>query len=259
MSNTNLSRLLTAALAAVFCLGFSAAAQAHSLWLETDSSSMPADQPEKIIVGFNEGFEVVDILENSVPEIAAPIIIGKSGEIKTKLSGDKNYDFVTEQPLPAGSYVGFTDYKPFLMGHGKDAPKNKYFMTGKSVFNVGGAKDTEFITKPQAKAALEIIPLSNPADLKAGGSMKVQVLFEGKPITRATVLGDFRGFNPAGSWGMAKAFYCNTDKEGQVDFLPVKDGLWVLKVRHAVPNTDKDNKEFADTVHLASLTFFVGQ
>jgi uncharacterized GH25 family protein len=247
---------MLAAMAAVIIFVFSGKVQAHSLWLETASSNLPAGQPETIIVGFNEGFEVVDILENSVPEIAAPIIIGKQGEIKTKLSGGKNYDFVTEAPLPAGSYVGFSDYKPFLMGHGEGS-KNKYFMTSKAVFNVGGAKDTDIVTKPQAKSALEIVPLSNPADLKAGGSMKVQVLFEGKPIQRATVLGDFRGFNPAGSWGLAKAFYCNTDKEGQVDFLPVKSGLWVLKVRHAVPNADKT--EFAETVHLGTLTFFVGE
>jgi uncharacterized GH25 family protein len=85
----------------------------------------------------------------------------------------------------------------------------------------------------------------------------VQVLYEGKPLPRATVLGDFRGFNPAGSWGLAKAFYCLTDKEGKVDFLPVKGGLWILKVRHAVPNEDKS--EAADTVHLSNLTFYVSE
>ncbi|MDR2422062.1 MAG: DUF4198 domain-containing protein, partial [Deltaproteobacteria bacterium] len=108
----------------------------------------------------------------------------------------------------------------------------------------------------QGKSTLEIVPLSNPASLKAGGSLKVQVLFEGKPLAREAVLGDFRGFNPAGSWGLAKAFYCMTDKNGEVDFLPVKDGLWILKVRHAVPN--KDKSEAVETVYLSNLTFFVG-
>ncbi|MDR0548185.1 MAG: DUF4198 domain-containing protein [Deltaproteobacteria bacterium] len=240
-------------LMAGLCL--SNAALAHSLWLETATAKLDANKPLKIDVGFNEGFEVVDILEEGVPNISAPVILGPSGEITTKLAGGKNYEYVTEKPLAAGSYLGFAEYKPFIMGHG-DSPKNKYFMTNKYVFNVGGAKSDDLVTKPQAKSALEIIPLSNPANLKAGGSLKVQVLFEGKPLARATVLGDFRGFNPAGSWGLAKAFYCNTDKKGEVDFLPVKDGLWILKVRHAVPNADKS--EAAETVYLSNLTFFVG-
>ncbi|MDR1608040.1 MAG: DUF4198 domain-containing protein [Deltaproteobacteria bacterium] len=228
----------------------------HTVWLETSSSKLAADKPLNIIVGFNEGFEVVDIIEQGLPNIGAPTILGADGEITTKLAtGGKNYDYVTDKPLKAGSYLGFAEYKPFIMGHG-DSPKNKYFMTNKYVFNVGATVSDDLVTKPQAKSALEIVPLANPASLKAGGSLKVQVLFEGKPLARATVLGDFRGFNPAGSWGLAKAFYCNTDKKGEIDFLPVKDGLWILKVRHAVPNTDKT--EAAETVYISSLTFFVG-
>jgi uncharacterized GH25 family protein len=230
-------------------------ARSHSLWLETETSKVPADQVLEFNVGFNEGFEVVDILEEGIPNISAPIILGPSGEITTKLSGGKNYEYVTEKPLEVGSYLGFTEYKPFVMGHG-EGPKNKYFMTNKFAFNVGGAVSNDLVTKPQGKSALEIVPLTNPASLKAGGSLKVQVLFEGKPLTKATVLGDFRGFNPAGSWGLAKAFYCNTDKNGEVDFLPVRDGLWILKVRHAVPNQDKS--EATETVYLSNLTFFVG-
>ncbi|MDR3154896.1 MAG: DUF4198 domain-containing protein [Deltaproteobacteria bacterium] len=246
--------LILAAAAAALAASAAAAALAHSLWLETPEASPPADAPLKINIGFNEGFEVTDVLDEAVPNIEAPIVALEGGEAKTRLAGGRNYEYVTEEPVKAGSYVAYAEYKPFVMGHG-EGPKNKYFMTGKHVINAGGASG-DFPSRPLGKARLEIVPLANPSGLKAGGSLPVQVLFEGKPLHKATVLGDFRGFNPAGSWGLAKAFYCQTDKDGKADFLPVKGGLWILKVRHAVAGSD--DPEAAETVHLANLTFFVG-
>jgi len=246
----------------LFLLLFSAApALAHSLWLETAEAAPRPGKTLELDVGFNEGFEIVDILKQSVEMISAPLMIGKDGEFKFKLkAGEPNYAYVSEKPVPAGSYVAFADYKPFLMGHG-DSPKNNYIMSAKHIFNVGAvanmgpSKEADLVTTPQNKSKLEIVPLANPASLKAGGSMSVQVLYDGKPLPRAELMGDFRGFNPAGSWGLAKAFYCKTDKNGKVDFLPTKGGLWILKVRHAIPNEDKT--EAAETVYLSNVTFRV--
>ncbi|MDR1040534.1 MAG: DUF4198 domain-containing protein [Deltaproteobacteria bacterium] len=242
-----------AAAAAALLVTSASAALAHSLWLETPEAASPADRPLRLDVGFNEGFEVVDILDVAIDQIAAPVLLSESGETAMKLSGGKNYEYVTDAPVKAGSYLAYDQYEPFVMGHG-EGPKNRYFMTTKAVVNVGGAAG-DFPTRPLGKAQLEIVPLANPAGLKAGGSLSVQVLYDGKPLPRAMLLGDFRGFNPAGSWGLAKAFYCMTDKDGKADFLPVKGGLWILKVRHAIPNEDKS--EAAETVHLANVTFRV--
>ena len=243
----------TSCLSVLMLAAWVSSAAAHSLWLETVEARPKAGQPLEVNVGFNEGFEVTDILEQSVPMIAAPRLVGKDGEVNFKLKGGPNYAYVSEKAVPAGSYLLFTDYKPFIMGHG-DNPKNNYIMTTKHIVNVGGGND-ELVVKPQNNAKLEIVTLANPSTLKAGGSLPVQVFFEGKPLRRAEVFGDFRGFNPAGSWGLAKAFYCRTDKDGKVDFLPTKSGLWILKVRHPVPNEDKSEAE--ETVYLSNVTFQV--
>jgi uncharacterized GH25 family protein len=231
----------------------SAPAKAHSLWLESPDNRPAADQPLRLDVGFNEGFEVVDIIKEGEPNINPPTLAGEAGEVAVKKGEGANYVYATEAAVPKGGYVGFVDYKPFVMGHGEGA-KNRYFMTGKAVFDVGGAGG-DFVTKPQGKAALEIVPLKNPSGLRPGEILPVLVLYDGKPLPRATILGDFRGFNPAGSWGLAKAFYCLTDKDGKADFIPARGGQWILKVRHALDNEDKT--EAAQTVHLANLTFFV--
>ena len=247
--------LRTSCLALLATFMFISTAAAHTLWLETLEAAPKAGQALEVNVGFNEGFEITDILEQSVAMIDAPVMLGKDGEYKFKLKGGPNYAYVSEKTVPAGSYVIFDDYKPFVMGHG-DNPKNNYIMTAKHIVNIGGGND-EMVTKPQNKSKLELVPLANPSTLKAGGSLSVQVLFDGKPLKRAELMGDFRGFNPAGSWGLAKAFYCKTDKDGKVDFLPTKGGLWILKVRHAVENEDKS--EAAETVYLSNVTFFVAE
>lgn len=245
----------TSLLSALFVLLCAPLALAHTLWVEVPSKDIPADKPLDVNIGFNEGFEVVEILKQSVEMIAPPVMLGKGGETKFKAKGTTNYAYESETPVAEGSYLIFADYKPFIMGHGEGA-KNNYIMTAKHLINVGKGND-DLVVKPQNKSKLEIVPLENPANLKAGGTLPVQVLFDGKPLKRATLLGDFRGFNPAGSWGLAKAFYCNTDKDGKVNFLPTKGGLWILKVRHAVPNEDKT--EAAETVYLSNVTFFVGE
>lgn len=238
----------------VFMLFFCASsALAHSLWLETVEASPKAGRQLELNVGFNEGFEIADIPEQSVSSISTPVMTGKNGETKFALKGGPNYAYVSEKAVPAGSYLLTGEYKPFIYGHG-EGPKNYYIMTTKHVVNIGSAND-DLVTKPQNKAKLEIVPLANPSALKAGGSLQVQVLFEGKPLKKAELFGDFRGFNPAGSWGLAKAFYCKTDKDGKVDFIPTKGGLWILKVRHGIPNEDKS--EAAETVYLSNLSFQV--
>ncbi|MDR2350118.1 MAG: DUF4198 domain-containing protein [Deltaproteobacteria bacterium] len=247
--------IVTLSLTFAVCLALGArSAEAHTIWLETPVGSPPAGEPLKIDLGFNEGFEVVEVIKEGLGNYDDPYVLGPKGEIKTKLAGGPNYEYVTETPLEAGGYLGFVSYKPFVMAHG--GAKNRYFMNGKHVINVGAGSD-DLIVKPQGKTALELVPLANPNTLKAGGSLKIQVLYEGKPLARAAVLGDFRGFNPAGSWGLAKAFYCLTDKEGKVDFLPVKGGLWILKVRHPVPSAE--GGEAAEDVHLSNITFFVSE
>ena len=242
--------------AALLALACAAPAMAHSLWLETPSASPEAGKKLDLNIGFNEGFEVVDILKNSVESIPAPTMEGKGGAISFSLkSGGPNYAYVSAKNLAKGSYMAFTDYKPFDMKHGET--KNKYFMTAKHLVNVAGGDDAEVVTKAFGKSKLEIVPLANPSSIEPGQTLPVQVLFDGKPLSRTELLGDYRGFNPAGSWGLAKAFYCKTDKDGKLDFIPARGGLWVLKARHAVPNEDKS--DVAASVYLSTFTFFVKQ
>ncbi len=249
------SHKLTLLSALCMILGASPAL-AHSLWLEAPLASPEAQKVMDLNVGFNEGFEIVDILKDSVASIAAPSMEGKAGTIEFKLKQDgPNYAYASTKPVGKGTYMAFANYKPFIMKHGE--AKNNYIMTAKELINVGGGDDAEIVTKAFGKSKLEIIPLANPSTLKAGGTLPVKVLFDGAPLKRTELLGDFRGFNPAGSWGVAKAFYCKTDKDGNLNFIPAKGGFWILKARHEVPNEDKTEAD--STVYLSTFTFYVAE
>ncbi|MDR1079583.1 MAG: DUF4198 domain-containing protein [Deltaproteobacteria bacterium] len=230
------------------------AVPAHCLWLETPEEEVPAGERMRIDVGLNDGFEVTDVPDIALPKIKAPTVASESGETPALPSGGRNYEYLTASPVRAGSCVAWTEYEPVVLSHGEG--RNLYVLTSKAVINAGGASDA-FPTRPLGKAALEIVPLANPSGLKADGSLPVRVLFEGKPLPGAALLGDFRGFNPKGSLGAAKAYYCLTDGDGMAEFLPTRGGLWVLTVRHAVPNAERSEAD--ETVHVANVTFRAGE
>ena len=115
-------------------------------------------------------------------------------------------------------------------------------MFGKSVVTVGGAFDAKTATTPVGQA-LEIVPLANPNTLKAGELLPLQVLYQGKPLAKATIVAtadtvvtkdpesqnDHRDIN---------GYSATTDKSGRANFLPLVEGLWKVKVIHKTPFAD---------------------
>jgi uncharacterized GH25 family protein len=71
---------------------------------------------------------------------------------------------------------------------------------------------------------LEIVPLENPAQAKAGQSLKVQVLYEGQPIG-LPILATYAGFSQQAS---TYAFYTETsDPEPRVQI--TEPGMWIIR------------------------------
>ncbi|MDR2198630.1 MAG: DUF4198 domain-containing protein [Deltaproteobacteria bacterium] len=234
---------------------FSVPASAVTLWLETS----PEDLKENALIEFNAGFaddfDLVELGPNNIANIVFPVILGKSGETPTIKEVAPSYAFVTKGAAPPGSYVVYSSYKPWISGQ-VGRPKNKYVLTAAHVFNIGSAAD-DLVTKPTGKIPLEIVPSTNPLQIKAGDRVSLRVLLNGAPLPRAVVLGEPKGYNPKGSKLHARAFYSPTDDQGKFEFTPLKGGLWFLSVRHSVPNEDK--KESDDVVYLHNFTLHVGE
>ncbi|MBI4799850.1 MAG: DUF4198 domain-containing protein [Desulfarculus sp.] len=234
----------------------SSTALAHDMWLTVDKPEI--NQPLHILAGYGHAFPQG---EGTEKERLTPVtVVGPRGKLETK-AGDK-LDFLTTSPLTKGSYLVAGGRAPQWYTKTpegpKDAPKSqvpgalsclrsaKY---AKAVVNLGGAADD--LGKPLGQT-LEIVPLANPATIKAGGELPVQVLYEGKPLANADLKATFAGFTKEGT---AFAFAAHADKQGKAMVKVWHPGLWLVVAKHDIPfanpaECDKD-------MHAATLTFEV--
>jgi len=97
--------------------------------------------------------------------------------------------------------------------------------------------------KPVEGLKLDIIPLGNPLDMKAGDTLQLKVLFEGKPFSGTTVEGDH---DKVGT----------TDKEGVIR-VKLKNGRQLFTVERRDPIKNDPDADFISTT--TTLTFEVGR
>jgi uncharacterized GH25 family protein len=111
---------------------------------------------------------------------------------------------------------------------------NRYEKYSKALID---GSDAAFAMAPLGHP-LEIVPLSNPADLKAGDELKVQVLHNGQPIA-AEVQATFAGFSDT---PMTFAYSTETgDEYGEPGVAKVKvwePGYWYVRVAHEAEDPD---------------------
>lgn len=245
--------LLTGLMAAALAL-LAGTALAHDLWITVDPPQ--AGLPLHIMAGFGHTFPAD---QGTEAEMLVPAyLVGPQGRVETK-AGAKN-DFVTAGPLKPGSYLAVSGRKAQWFTKSpegyQDKPKNqvpeavrcvrsaKY---AKAIVNVGAPAGD--VSRPVGQT-LEIVPLANPASLKAGAELAVQVLFEGKPLAHCQLLATFAGFSTREN---TFAFATTTDKEGQALVKLWHSGLWLVLAKHELPFANP--AECDKYLHSAALTF----
>lgn len=119
----------------------------------------------------------------------------------------------------------------------------------KAVFSKGSGGGSTF-SQPLGHA-MEIIPMKDPASLKAGDILPVKVLLEGK-AARTFIYGTYAGFSETAN---TFAYTTRTDKDGIAQIKMIHDGDWLLiaKTEETYPDAAVcDLKSWA-----ASLTFAI--
>lgn len=76
---------------------------------------------------------------------------------------------------------------------------------------------------------LEIVALTNPAEVKPGQEMTVQVLFDGKPVT-VPVFATYDGFSAEEN---TYAYYTEGRPDGTARVKVTQPGLWMVRPEHA--------------------------
>lgn len=87
---------------------------------------------------------------------------------------------------------------------------------------------------------LEVIALDNPADLKGAGSLRVQVLFDGKPL-----VGKVQAISPDRPRVVAQ-----TDAQGVAKLALEGAGFWVVRSSHHVEEADARSSRYEASANL---------
>lgn len=96
---------------------------------------------------------------------------------------------------------------------------------------------------------LEILPLADPMQLKKGSKLRVQVLFEGKPLASKTIASDYLNAGEDHS--------IRTDAQGYAIITIRSSGLNVIKVAHSVRRIDISEAD--EDGYAATLAFALPQ
>jgi uncharacterized GH25 family protein len=253
---------LAAFLFLIVCLFFffSVTTSAHELWVQQSGYK---NGIIKANIGYGHEFPNPEPIPADRLHIFTPLaLVTPAGTLNMDQSGE-NYAFEKKISLKKGSYMVLAFYKPTFWSNGDNGwaqtdriqrPDASYVeeavMYAKTIVNVDGATDTSLISKPTGMD-LEIVPLANPATIKPGNVFPMQVLLNGKPAHFVQVEATFERF-------AAKdyiAFSGVTDGYGHIDFIPLKAGFWIVRVKDTSEHPDK--KKADERVLASSLTFTI--
>lgn len=233
----------------------SSAASAHRVWVDAPFF-LDENKPLAVSMGYGD-FPVLEKISASRLHFFPPMeVMNDQGDVTVLKQQGENYQYVAEKPLAAGTYWATARYKPIFWsknGEGKWAQQNmtemkdavyceQTQMFGKSLVIVGGQENKTFIQHPIGHD-LEIVPLADMHELKAGELFPVQIFFEGEPLADATVVATSdtliaKDVQASLDHREPQGFMGKTDKKGRVNFIPLVDGLWKLEVTHKAPFED---------------------
>lgn len=128
----------------------------------------------------------------------------------------------------------------------------------RTYFLAGSVEDSSAWNSQQtlSNQGLTVIPLENPIAMAAAGHpLKVQLIFEGKPLADARVAFIPRGQQLRGE--MDPEFERKTDTMGIAEFTPAEGNIVLIVAHHMMP--DRKGEGYEKTQYAATLTIAVPQ
>jgi len=206
---------------------------------------LPADHlSEFVLIGPDGGKNPVD-MDN------------KAGFLETRIPFKQPGQYIVAASLRPGFYTMYTAGNEIRHNLGPKTGMegvilSQYFeQYTKSLINVGETSG-ELFQKPIGHR-LEIVPLSNPYSLRGNGgdTMKVKVLFNGKPAEFCDVFATYNGFANTDDF----AFAGKTDINGVANIRLTHWGNWLVKATMKVPPTEEMRNQCNAMHYTATLTF----
>ena len=250
--------LLSGAVILVLATG----ALAHDTWVQTNTNVVRAGDNVHIdLMLGNHGNEHRDFklagkitLDGCTLDVIAPS--GKKFDLKDRLA---DIGYVPKEGFWTARFA-CTEPGVYMVAHARDGKHSttRTIKSGKAFFVVSPtldkvAKDLKGFDKPLGHP-LEIIPVVNPvAPMGPGQPIKVQVLYQGKPMKDARVSFIPRGVDLSSEFD--ETYERKTGADGLASFTP-KEGNYYLVVVHR-EEPEQKGEGYDGTKYSATLTVFV--
>ena len=241
-----------------------AGAAAHDTWVQTNTNVVRTGDTVHIdlLLG-NHGNQHRDFkiaskttLDGCTLDVLAPD--GEKYDIKSDLV-DLGY-----APKEGFWTTSFTPGKPglYMVAHARDSLHltKRGIKSGKTFFVASDRLDQVSQNNPGFDKPLghplELVPLTNPVTpMGPGEELRVQLLYQGKPLPGATV-----SFIPRGTQLAAEfdaEYERRTDAQGQASFTPKAGNYYLVVAHHEEPEQKGDG--YDGTKYSATLTLLVPQ
>lgn len=257
-------------------------AWAHNFWLVPESYQAQVGDTVHIQIGFGHHFPASRLDEAVRPGMVQEVsVVGPDGNL-VKLEAQDLGKYALKVTAP-GPYLVSVLMKPgfFSRVQGKMKRGSKkdlgqvdkcmaFTMIGNAPLFVGPS--AKGAAPAPAGQALQVVPLGDISQLKAGDTMRVKVMFQGAPLAGTTLKATYAGYQPSPE-ALAKANKSDpglspkeaarqrmrrkmalmdvakveTDAQGVASIKLSAPGWWLLLLSHSVPYKDKavcDSSEF---------------
>jgi len=220
---------------------------AHDMWINVEDYTPDVGTPVWISFGFGHYYlcpGTESILSRYKVEV---YMIDPEGR-KVSLNPINGWGYKSVALQKEGTYLIVAKRKPmfftktiegYRIGKSKKELKNVIYCKysakyAKAIVNVGKAGGNSF-SKPVGDL-LEIIPLLDPAKIRAGDYFPIKVLFKNKPI-KTWVFATYSGFSTDKN---VFSYATKTDSRGICKIRIIRAGIWLIKVSHEIPYSNPD-------------------
>lgn len=256
--------------AVIMVVAIPAAGFAHNLWLNAvdynPAFSTRTGAHTKIYFGFGHKYPVQDFLDKKKlvefkligPEgKSRELEPGEGGFLATPLIMKKEGANIVAATTAPGFYTMY--FKNGRVRHKLGSKKNLenvllslyYENYAKALINVGQTGNDAYATP--LGHGIEIIPLENPYLKKKGDTLKLKVLYQGRPASFCNVSATYVGFSATEDY----AFSNKTDSKGISTIRLLSPGQWVVRAVVRKPAAAELQDKCIEEKYSATLSFGV--
>ena len=220
---------------------FPLAAHAHFPWVNLTDYTPDKGAGLSLTIGWGHHYPLGGFLKESALEdisligpgkTTSKIIYNSEVELQSERGLSQEGTYIVAAQRKAGFYTKTAQGgKPISKKGLDDVIRCSYsHMCMKAVANVGKGTQVDTVVGHP----IEIIPLQNPVNLKAGDYLPIRVLLDGKPYS-GDVFATYMGFSTEKN---TFAYATTTDKKGHARIRILEQGIWMIKVAHQIPFPD---------------------